>query len=168
MVNLIMGKKALVAGIVSVLALIGLIYALSLSNQNEIAEDDGTTRAEADINIVNEEAPVEENEQESTNMIRITESGFEPNNIEINIGERITFINEKESEAWPASDAHPTHTFYPGSSIRLCGTSKQSEIFDACRGFAKGESWTFTFIQRGTWKYHDHLDSGTRGVIAVN
>ena len=70
-------------------------------------------------------------------------------------------------EHWPASALHPTHTVYPGSDIQKCGTSEGDKIFDSCTGLNKGESFSFTFNEKGDWRYHDHLNPNLNGVITV-
>lgn len=95
------------------------------------------------------------------NTIEITESGFNPSTLTINAGETVTWINKGSSQAWPASAVHPSHNAYPESGG--CLGSK----FDACRRLKQGESYSFTFNQKGTWKYHDHLSPGDTGTIIV-
>ena len=62
---------------------------------------------------------------------------------------------------------HPTHKVYPGSDIEKCGTAEESNIFDACRGLKEGESYEFTFNEKGSWRYHDHLNIKNTGSIIV-
>lgn len=95
------------------------------------------------------------------NIIEITSSGFNPNVLTINASDTVTFINRDNINHWPASDPHPGHFLYPETGG--CINSK----FDACRGLPKGESFSFTFNLTGTWKYHDHLNSGLTGTIVV-
>lgn len=111
--------------------------------------------------------------QEPTNtpktvIINMTDTGLNPSEITINAGDRIEFINQSLRPAWPASAVHPTHQAYPGSDIKKCGTDESNSIFDACRGLQKGESFSFTFKEKGTWFFHDHLNSSLRGSIIVN
>ncbi|GIU68236.1 MAG: hypothetical protein KatS3mg001_086 [Candidatus Pacearchaeota archaeon] len=101
------------------------------------------------------------------NVVEITPSGFSPSVLTIKKGERVTWINKAGRESWPASAIHPTHRVYPGSDINKCGTSEESLIFDACRGIPPGESWSFTFNEVGSWKYHDHLQASVTGTIVV-
>ena len=100
-------------------------------------------------------------------IIKITANGFEPKEVEITKGTKVTWINEQPNPSWPASAVHPTHEVYPGSSIKKCGTSEQDKIFDACRGLNQGESWSFIFNEIGEWYYHDHLNSSWKGEIVV-
>ncbi|HLC71049.1 MAG TPA: plastocyanin/azurin family copper-binding protein [Candidatus Nanoarchaeia archaeon] len=118
--------------------------------------------------VVEEEvAPAEETEMVSENVVEITSSGFSPKTVIINAGETITFINKDDVKHWPASNVHPTHTTYPGSSIQKCGSADESSIFDACAGLETGEEFSFTFDRKGNWPYHDHLSPSTNGVVTV-
>jgi plastocyanin len=100
-------------------------------------------------------------------IIKITANGFEPKEVEITKGTKVTWINEQPNPSWPASDVHPTHEVYPGSSIKKCGTPEQDKIFDTCRGLKQGESWSFVFNEVGEWYYHDHLNPSWKGEIVV-
>jgi plastocyanin len=100
-------------------------------------------------------------------IIKITTDGFEPKEVEISKGTKVTWVNEQSNPSWPASAVHPTHEVYPGSSIKKCGTPEQDKIFDACRGLNQGESWSFIFNEVGEWYYHDHLNPSLKGKIVV-
>lgn len=93
--------------------------------------------------------------------VEITSTVFSPISMTIKAGDTLTFVNKDSSFHWPASAVHPTHSVYPESGG--CIGSK----FDACKGLAQGESWSFTFNQKGTWGYHDHLNPGLTGTIIV-
>lgn len=114
-----------------------------------------------------EQAGQTETEKTQKFTIEITSSGFSPAKLTIPVGSKVTFINKDSIAHWPASNVHPTHTFYPGSSIGKCGTAEQSNIFDACHGLAQGEGWSFVFNEKGSWPYHDHLNPSLGGVIEV-
>src|SRR3989344_4262739 len=101
------------------------------------------------------------------NIVEITSSGFNPSSLTVKAGTKVTFLNKDSVEHWPASAIHPTHTVYPGSDIKKCGTNEQGNIFDACRGLSEGEAFSFTFNEKGNWKYHDHLNLNSRGEIIV-
>ncbi len=102
-----------------------------------------------------------------THNVEITASGFSPASLTIKAGDTVKWINNDVNLAWPASAVHPTHTVYPGSDIAKCRTAEQPNIFDACEGLAQGGSWSFTFTQAGTWRYHNHLNLGHTGTIIV-
>jgi plastocyanin len=100
-------------------------------------------------------------------IIKIMANGFEPKEVEITKGTKVTWVNEQPNPSWPASAVHPTHEVYPGSSIKKCGTPEQGKIFDACHGLQQGESWSFVFNEVGDWYYHDHLSPSWKGEIEV-
>ena len=82
--------------------------------------------------------------QSGTAEIDITSAGFSPAAITVKSGTVVTFKNLDSAQHWPASNPHPTHTDLPG--------------FDALKGLATGETYSFTFTQVGTWGFHDHLN----------
>jgi len=100
-------------------------------------------------------------------IIEIGDSRFSPRSVTVNAGDTVTFINVGTAATWPATNVHPSHTLYPGSSITKCQGSGASTIFDACRRLNSGESYSFIFNQQGNWEYHDHVRSYLTGTITV-
>jgi plastocyanin len=100
-------------------------------------------------------------------IIKITNNGFVPKEVEVTKGTKVTWVNESSNPSWPASAVHPTHRVYPGSGIEKCGTSEEKNIFDACRNLKPGEKWSFTFNKVGEWYYHDHSNPSFTGEITV-
>lgn len=98
--------------------------------------------------------------------IRMTADGFAPATLEIDAGDSVKFLGDDDAPHWPASDAHPTHTVYPGSDIRSCGT-EGFVGFDACMGIERGGVYRYTFSESGEWRFHDHLQPQFKGVITV-
>ena len=86
-------------------------------------------------------------------VIRITDDGFNPQEIRITRGTKVSFVNESEVRRWPASDLHPTHTIYVA--------------FDSQKPIAPGEEWSFVFEKTGKWNMHDHLAPYLVGTIYV-
>lgn len=117
--------------------------------------------------VAEEEAVAEEAEEISENIIEITSSGFNPKTLTIQAGETVTFVSKDSAAPWPASNVHPTHTTYPGSNREKCGTADESTIFDACKGLAAGEEYSFTFTRTGRWPFHDHRNPGKGGTVVV-
>ena len=111
--------------------------------------------------------PQQEKSPAVVKKVYISVLGFEPSIVVIKTGDTVVWINNDTEQHWPASASHPTHTVYPSSGIQKCGTAEQESIFDACKGFAFGEQWNFTFNEKGTWSYHDHLKSVSRGRVVV-
>lgn len=100
-------------------------------------------------------------------VITYTDQGYSPSSVTIKKGDTVVWKNESAKDFWPASAMHPTHTLYPGSNIEKCNTAAQSSIFDACSPHAPGTSWSFTFFEQGSWKFHDHLFPSRFGTITV-
>lgn len=140
---------------------------LALVEEEAVGEEvSNQTEESSESSNVSEEA--ENGTEQATTMeqvIEITSAGFSPSTVTVSKGTRVIFVNTDATEHWPASNAHPTHEEYPGSSIEKCGTEEL--IFDACKGLAEDESWSFTFTEVGEWRYHDHLKAGRTGSITV-
>ncbi|MDO8655441.1 MAG: hypothetical protein Q7R48_03470 [bacterium] len=103
----------------------------------------------------------------SQKVLAYTDQGYIPASITIKKGDTILWMNEGTKDMWPASAMHPTHTVYPGSGIQKCNTVEQPNIFDACSPIAPGSSWSFKFLEQGSWKFHDHLSPTKFGTINV-
>ncbi|HLD96961.1 MAG TPA: plastocyanin/azurin family copper-binding protein [Candidatus Nanoarchaeia archaeon] len=111
--------------------------------------------------------PQQENPAPSVKKVYVAVLGFEPSIVVIKAGDTVVWVNNDTTQHWPASASHPTHTVYPGSDIKKCKTAEMGSIFDACHGLAFGEQWNFTFNEKGTWSYHDHLKTVSRGRVVV-
>lgn len=75
---------------------------------------------------------------------------FSPKNVEIKVGDKVTFVNQTGERMWVASDPHPSHTIFPD--------------FDQ---LTSGSSYSFVFTKKGTWNYHNHLSAGAKGAVIV-
>lgn len=100
-------------------------------------------------------------------VITYTDQGFSPASVNIKKGDTVVWKNEGAKDTWPASAMHPTHTVYPGSGIQKCNTAEQPNIFDACSPIGPGNSWSFKFLQTGSWKFHNHLFPAAFGTVNV-
>ncbi|HLD40456.1 MAG TPA: plastocyanin/azurin family copper-binding protein [Candidatus Nanoarchaeia archaeon] len=143
------------------LLVVGLLMILTLL----IACSPAAAPKTGESNVNSEPAEIVKANPSSDNTIRITAAGFEPKTLTVKVGTTVTFFNEDSSKHWPASAVHPTHTAYPGSDIKKCGSGEV--IFDACKGLEQGESFSFTFNEKGSWGYHDHLRASMTGKIVV-
>ncbi len=100
----------------------------------------------------------------SANTIHYTDAGFSPSTIIVKEGTVLTFINQSDRDMWVASDEHPSHTGYSGTSrSEHCATGANTS-FDQC---TKGNIYSFTFTKAGTWDYHDHVNAQFRGTVVV-
>ncbi len=93
--------------------------------------------------------------------IDMTEDGFDPKTVTIKAGQIVIFKNSGTINQWPASAVHPTHAIYPEAGGCI------GSAFDACKGLAPGESWSFQFNEKGSWNYHDHLNPSLVGTVKV-
>ncbi|PIW36554.1 MAG: hypothetical protein COW24_05110 [Candidatus Kerfeldbacteria bacterium CG15_BIG_FIL_POST_REV_8_21_14_020_45_12] len=114
-------------------------------------------------------APVAAHETSSSGsvVVHITDTGYVPALITVSRGEEVVFENLSNEERWPASDSHPTHTFYDDSTLEQHCLNSQSAAFDACGPIASGDSWSFRFDRAGTFLYHDHLWPHLTGSVVV-
>jgi len=154
--------RGVVISIVIIAAIVLIILGVSLlSKKNTQDETSGENLSFPQENISEAPEPTE-------HIVEITLEGFVLKNLEIKQGDKVTWINKLATEARVASNFHPTHTNYPGSSIIKCGTAEEKNIFDSCRNFGKGESYSFVFDEVGSWAYHNHLQPSKDGKIIVS
>lgn len=86
-------------------------------------------------------------------IVRYTNTGYEPNRMVVSSGTIVQFVNESDNQMWVASNDHPGHTDLP--------------TFDQFTASAKETTYTYVFDELGEWKYHDHLLPTFEGVIVV-
>lgn len=86
-------------------------------------------------------------------VISMTDLGFFPSSISVEKGTTVTFVNDGQSNHWPASDVHSAHNLLPG--------------FDANKGITTGGVYSYKFTKIGEWAFHDHLNPDFVGTIAV-
>jgi plastocyanin len=98
-----------------------------------------------------------------SNTIYFTGSGFEPSNIIIEEGETVTWVNNASASMWVASNDHPEHTEYDGTS-RPSDCNSGEALFDQC---STGGEYSFTFNKTGTWGYHNHRPFVQGGRVVV-
>ncbi len=99
--------------------------------------------------------------------ITYTDNGFSPTSLMIAQGTKVTFVNNASDAFWPASNVHPTHSLYDGTTLQQHCADPTATTFDACGPIAPGSSWSFTFTKTGTWTYHNHLNPSEGGTITV-
>ncbi|MBI5613350.1 hypothetical protein HY947_00325 [Candidatus Gottesmanbacteria bacterium] len=87
------------------------------------------------------------------NTIYRIDEGFIPQNIYVEKGQSVRFVNLSHRAMWPASNTHPNHLAYPA--------------FDPKKPIAAGGSWEFSFTTEGAWKFHDHISPYVTGYVVV-
>jgi plastocyanin/methionine-rich copper-binding protein CopC len=71
--------------------------------------------------------------------IKMSEIMFKPENIKVDAGTKITWINDEAVEHYINTDSHPAHTYFPSQNSR---------------SLKLGESYSVTFTDVGIYPYH--------------
>jgi len=82
----------------------------------------------------------------ASNLVTITNAGFQPSTIQVKVGDTVTWANNDTA----------SHTV----------TSDTAGLFDS-GPIAQGATFKFTFSTAGTFTYHSTSDSGWTGTITV-
>ncbi len=86
--------------------------------------------------------------------VTYTLNGFSPQTLTIQKGDTVTWTKSSVSFLEVASDPHPIHTNYPPLNLGLISND--------------GDTKSLTFIDVGTFGYHNHLSEQHTGTIIVN
>ncbi len=105
--------------------------------------------------------------QSVKNEVIYTNSGYLPSKLTIKVGETVTWKNESSSGLWTGSAMHPTHVIYSGTSLDEHCPDTKNVAFDECKSSQPGESWSFKFNKKGTWRYHNHVQASDFGSVIV-
>ncbi len=89
----------------------------------------------------------------ATVAVSMSDEAFEPDSLTIKAGDTVVFTNNGQALHWIASDPHPVHT--------------NLSAFDAKKGIPTGETYSYTFMEKGTFGMHDHLHASIKGTIVV-
>ena len=85
--------------------------------------------------------------------IKMSEIMFEPRDIKISRGTKVTWVNNDTVEHYVNTDSHPGHTYYPAQNSSA---------------LKQGESFSLTFDAIGIYPYHCSAhESSMKGSIAV-
>lgn len=108
---------------------------------------------------------------ESTQVVvEVSANGYEPAEISIEPHTQVVFKNVGDQAYWPASDSHPSHTGFDGTTLAehcFSPSNATSLSFDACKKISPGETWSFIFEEPGEYSYHDHLWPHLKGFVVV-
>ena len=127
--------KWYVLGIVGVLTCGIVVILVSLDLSTQSASGAWDMRGQSQVGIV------------------LTDEGFRPERIIVDVGTTITFTTTREKPFWPGSNPHPSHMLYPE--------------LDSKDAIPSNASWEFVAEQPGVWGYHDHIRSYFTGVVIV-
>lgn len=131
---------------------------LETTNPNAIPEEQATTTGGVSVGgSVSVGTPV---------TVSYSANGFSPKSVTVKVGQTVTWTNSSGGPMWVATDVHPSHTDYDGSSRTTHCTSGYTgpTPFDEC---APGNSYSFTFTKVGTWPYHNHAGAEDQGQVIV-
>jgi plastocyanin len=124
-----MKSSYILAGIVLILLIGGIVWFNASQKSNK------ANTATPSTGSPTESIDTTTTASEKTAAVQFTDQGFSPATLTVVSGTTVTFTNQSSTTVWPASDPHPSHTGLPG--------------FDANKGLAKGESYSFTFTKTG-------------------
>jgi len=96
-------------------------------------------------------------------LVALTDSGFSPSLVTIKKGDTVLFVNRSSKEMWVASDPHPAHSDYSGTTLAEHCPDTAGVAFDEC---SSADSYSFTFGKTGTWGFHNH-GTGDGGEVIV-
>jgi len=115
------------------------------------------------------ESPPAENVlgNQTVHEVIYTDEGYSPKEITINLGDTVLWKNQSSRGSWVGSAMHPTHVIYSGTSLQEHCPDLENVTFDECKSSQPGESWSFTFNKKGTWRYHNHVKSSHSGTVIV-
>lgn len=88
-----------------------------------------------------------------TYTVFYTNGVFSPTNLQINIGDTVRFLNDSLFPIRVVSDPHPDHTDLPG--------------FDSISDIPLQSVFTFTFVKRGIFDYHNEKKVEQKGTVIV-
>lgn len=134
-----MNKKVFIIILVVVVLSLGGWFVSSTTNQSSKRGTEFLTHEEA--------------REISDEVVIMKDTDYDKDEVKIKVGQTVGWINDGNSPMWPASNLHPTHEIYSD--------------FDPREPVNPGEAWTFTFKEKGNWRFHDHLKPNIVGVIIV-
>ncbi len=146
-----MSKNTLIA--VAVIIVLGLAGWYLLRSQKPYTPQTPTQVTQTPIPDSASSATEEADMTKEKNVVKITSSGFSPQNITIAAGQTVTWINDDSESHQVNSAVHPTHQVYlPLNTVGL---------------LQSGEKKSLSFPETGTYKYHDHLNPSLTGSVTV-
>ncbi len=91
-------------------------------------------------------------------------AGFSPKSVTVKVGDKVTWKSADGSPLWVASDEHPTHTEYDGTTLKEHCAAGATPSFDECK---RADTYSFIFTKAGSFDYHNHVHSTDAGTVIV-
>lgn len=143
----------------------------TLTEENRFANEDNETGSSNSANSGDNENASASNDtsasDETTSTVTTVtygSTGFSPSSVTVRAGDTVRFVNESGASMWVASDEHPTHTQYAGTTRSEHCAGSANTAFDQCES---GNTYSFTFEKAGSWNYHNHVQASHGGTIVV-
>lgn len=148
-------KKILV--VLVVLAVIGagawlIIDKSKDDNSTDTTSTTNSQKAEDDSSDMPSEPSLASDNATVAATITYTNNGFEPGNVTVKSGDTVEIKNDSSRPLQMDSDPHPEHTDDPELNVGVV---------------SPGKSQKFTLTTKGTWGYHNHLNSTDQGKVNV-
>lgn len=147
-----MSKRAVTAGLVTLVVIAAVIFAVFAMNKDaaapasETSDTVETQTTESETEVQSEVGATE------TATITFTNAGFTPGSLTVKKGATITVKNTSSTEVQFSSDDHPTHRLNTEMNLKT---------------LQPGESASFTAETVGTHGFHDHIDDSKTGTLIV-
>lgn len=137
-----MKRIGLIAGVIIVLAIVGLALAQRGS---------GGPAANNTLPAPGSAAPAASPSQ-SAATITYDSSGFHPSSTAVKYGNSVTFVNKSSEDIQVDSNPHPVHTDDTDLNVGV---------------IAPGQSKTVVLTKKGSFGFHNHLDPSEQGRITI-
>lgn len=98
-------------------------------------------------------APTAGPSQPKIARIEMVPGGYNPAELEVEVGTNVVFENKDSRPRWPASGVHATHEICPG--------------FDPLGSVAPGSIFSHIFTEKKTCPFHDHFTPNLKGKLIV-
>lgn len=147
-----MSSKNIVIILALVLLLVGGFLFVRSKNRYQNPQEPVTvdnTQAEPSVDNPASDSAVTKDNQ----TVTIDANGFSPKNVTIKAGESVTWSNKDTAVHEVNSVIHPTHQVYP--PLNTIGLLKA------------GQQKSLSFPDKGTYKFHDHLNPQFSGAVTV-
>ena len=172
-------NNKIIVAVIVVVAVVGITYVFyaqpqptqapnTAANQN-VSGQPVTTNESAPANDSGVNDGLDVNVTPSALMsVTVTYDGasFSPASVTIKQGGTVNFVDESGNPMWLASNPHPAHSGYDGTSRQThCAAGYVGpKPFDEC---SSGTNFSFMFGKIGSWGYHDHFNSSANGTVVV-
>lgn len=161
-------KTTTIVWIFVILALLGIGWYVSrstpaLAPTQNLAADAGQSSASVTVPPADNSAQ-KESLAPTTATVIYGPNGFSPATVTIKKGDAVIFVNQGGDEMWVASNPHPTHQGYSGTTKSQHCPDTAGTAFDQC---SVGTTYSFTFQKAGAWGYHNHGNASDTGTIIV-